>query len=93
MRLRRPLPQRGVPLIVFFLLVGTSFLFSADAVSAADPQFLNLPSNFTIYEDARFEFFVQGNDSDGDYPLNFSTPGSLFVLLTVMFQVFWSDAL
>jgi hypothetical protein len=43
--------------------------------TAANPIFLNLNNNdlFNVTQDQNFSLFLIGNDSDGNYPLNFST--------------------
>ena len=56
---------------VFYLFL---LVISLNSVMAASPQFVNINhnENFTAIEDQNFTMFVYGNDSDGDYPLNFT---------------------
>jgi len=56
------------------LLTIIAALLLVSIASATDPVFVNLVNNqvFNISEDENFTFFVEGNDTESEFPLNFS---------------------
>jgi len=50
------------------------FSVVAAIVYAANPTFVNIANNhlFNATEDSEFSFFIEGNDTDAEFPLNFS---------------------
>ncbi len=59
--------------VIAAVIVVAAAMAGINGARAAAPSFLNLPTNFTLYEDQLFTYYVLAEDPEQQYPLNFST--------------------
>lgn len=57
---------------ITFLIAIVLLLSLVRVVVAADPVFIDVPSNITVAQDANYNFTVTAYDPDAEYPLNFT---------------------
>ncbi len=76
--------KQGVWVVVFSFVVVMLLL----PVKATDPYFVNVKTGdvFNLTEHQLFTFFVEGNDSDGQFPLNFTYGKDTGILVSFDFH-------